>query len=288
MVRRFLAMPRWALGILSIIAFACIYWGFIGALLSDTDADLTLRPSADMLPPGGSVAVALSARLIEDAVEDKGWTPNDSIFRPTAMLEDMPAFQSGQQAMLAAFVAALDAGAGGDPDLADAATALAVPPDRGWLHGEFPFIGASAESHYRDAVSALVRYNRALADSNSSVGDARQLRLAIIAVERALADKATVVDKMVDDSGGDSDSQYQEVRGAAFAATMILRGLREDFDPLVRERQLGALWAESTEALDAVAAHDPFGVGRDDLVEQGYFLLRAGDALRALSAGVGR
>lgn len=289
LLSRLARLPRWGLLIVGIMLFAFVYWGIVGAVLSNTKADLTLRPSADMLPPGGSVAIATAARLIDDAINEKGWTPNDSLLRPTALLEDMPAFQRGQHDVLLAFAGALDQEIDGDPELAAAAAALRTPPDRGMVHGGFPFIGGSAESNYTAAVEALTRYNRAIGDGGVPFGNARQLRLVMIAIDRALARKAIAVDEMVDDgSAGSADVQYHDVRGAAYAATMLMRGLREDFEPLVRERQLASSWAEVTEALDVVAVNEPFGVDRGDLVEQGYYLLRARGALRALSAGAAR
>lgn len=287
---RITAMPRWMLLIFGVFAAAVLYWGVIGAVLSDTSADLTLRPGTDVLPPGGSVAVASAAMLLDQAVNTRGWTPNDSLLRPTGLLEDMPAFQRGQHATISAFVATFDQGVGGDPELAEAAEALKTPPDRGWLHGDFPFIGGSAESSYRDAIDALGRYNRAVSDSGSTAeGDARQLRLALLGIDSALAREAGAVDRMVDDSRvGSADTQYHEVRGSAYAATMLMRGLREDFAGTVGQRQLAATWAEATEALDAISGRSPFGIGREDLVEQGYFLLRARESLRTIAAGLAR
>jgi hypothetical protein len=288
MLARVAALPRWALGILGFLMFAIAYWGVGGAIIADTNADLTQRPGFDLLPPGGSVAVATAALLIDDAVDDKGWTPNDGVLRPTALLEDMPAFQRGQHAVIAAFVAAVTEASDGDPELVDAAEALKTPPDRGWLHGDFPFIGGSAESRYSDAAEALARYNRALGDSGAAPGDARLLRLAVGALDRALVDSQIAIDAMVDEARGGADAQYHEVRGSAYAATMLLRGLRDDNGALIRERHLAGAWAEAIEALDTVATRSPFGVGRSDLVEQGYFLLRARDSLATLAGATTR
>ena len=95
---------------------------------------------------------------------------------------------------------------------------------------------------------------------------------------------------MIDDSRvGSADAQFNEVRGAAYAAAMLMRGLREDFGTTIGQRQLAATWAETTEALDAVAGKRPtFAAGRQDLVEQGYFLMRARESLRTLAAGLAR
>ena len=282
---RLAALPRWAMGILAALVAAMLYWGIGGIVVSDTDGDVTRRPGLDLLPPGGSVGIATAAMLIEDAL-DKGWTPDDSVLAPSALLEDMPAFQRGEHAVLVAFARALNAAADGDPDLADAADALGTAPDRGWLHGEFPFIGGSAEARYADAAEALTRYNRALADSGAPVGGARRLALVLGAMDRALGQSQDGVAAIVDRSGGGSvDAQYHQVRGAAFASTMLLRGLRDDHAAIIRDRELAGAWVEAIDALDAIAGQSPFGPGRTDLVEQGYFLFRAREQLRVLGGG---
>jgi hypothetical protein len=286
---RIAALPRWILAILGLIVLGILYWGVLGWILSDTSADLSVRPDASKLPPGGSVAVASAAMIMENAIEE-GWTPNDSILRPTAMLDDMPAFQRGQHAVVFAFARALSASATDDPLLADAAEALSTPPDRGILHGDFPFVGGSAESRYGDAVAYLTEYNRALGSGEEVTPGPRRLRALLAAIYRSLSAEAISVDRLVDgrpDAGIDPAERYEEARGAAYAAALLMRGIREDFGTLIRGRQLGGAWEEATESLDAVATTDPFGIGRDDLVEQGYFLLRARDSLRAIAAGVG-
>ncbi len=287
---RLVHLPRWIHLILGFVVFALLYWGMLGTILSDIKADLTLRPDAELLPVGGSVAVGTAAMLIDRAVNDKGWTPNNGFWRPTALLEDMPAFQRGQRDVILTFVAAMAKGGEGDPLLAEARDGLSTPPDRSWLHGEFPFIGGSAESRYNDAVDALKDYNLALADD----GLERPLRGAelqrlIAAIDQSLSTEALAVDRMVDEKAPPEegvDAKFQEARGAAYAATMLLRGLRDDYGEMLTARGLGSTFAEATETLDMLAKTDPFSIGREELVEQGYFLLRARASLRTIASGL--
>jgi hypothetical protein len=281
-------LPRWLKILGGLVLLAVGYYGIGGAILSDTSADTTLRPTADLLPPGGSVTVATAAMLIDDAINNRGWTPNNGLLAPTATLDEMPAFQRGQQAVIAAYAGALSTATGGDPDTAEAAEALATDPGRSWIHADFPFFGGSAEARYSAAVGALARYNRALGDSGAAPAEAAQLRLLLVAIDRAIANKVAIVDDEVKGRappGENRAAKFHQVRGAAYAAAMLLRGLVEDFGPVIRDRKLGAALAAAIEDLDSIAASEPFSVGLEDLVGQGYRLLTARAALATVRSG---
>ena len=279
---------RWPLIGGATVAVLVLYYGLGGWLAAEIDPDLTVRPTAAQLPPGGSVTAAMAARLIDREVNESSWIPNDSILSRTAILDNKPAYQDGLRQTVAAEVAAL----GRDPDLQAAATALATPSERGWLHADWPPLGGSAESAYRDAIAALGRYNDRLSGKEIAP-DRAPLRLAIQldalagrlggaggGVERAIASRAAPGDRA-------ADEEFYAVRGSAYAAAMLLRALREDNPDLVRTRQLGLAWNEATDALDRAVAVHPIIVGRADLTEQGYYLLLARNKLKALAVAAG-
>lgn len=290
-------LARWRLspaasriGAAALLVFL-IYYGLLGWAAHDINTDLGLRPDAASLPPSGSATVGLAARLLDRVVEEQGWTPNDPFFLPTAFLDNMPAFQRGMRDGVAAFAADLrdQLAAAGDPgasDLRVASEGLAVPAERWWLHASWPFVGGSAEAGLRDAVAALRRYNgevaagragfarddKALADHVGELADS--LAASGGAIERRLTGRS--------DEG--MDEVYYTARGRAYAAALLMRGLRSDFGALLRARQLGTAWGEAEDAVDEVATHSVWHVGDGDLSRQGYRLLLARDKLRALAA----
>lgn len=271
-----------------VVAFLLLYYSVGGWLVAGIDPDPALRPTASQLPPGGSVTAAMAARLIAHEVDDDHWIPNDSLLSRTAWLDNKPAYQDGLRGTVATVVAPL----GDDADIQAAARALAVPSDRWWLHGGWPFVGGSAESEYRDAVDALVRYNARLAGREAALDrspqhlaavlDALAGRLDAVAggVERAIAGRPAPHDSA-------ADEEFYRVRGSAYAASMLLRAIKEDQAALVRSQQLALVWNEATDALDRAVDVHPAIVGRADLTEQGYYLLLARNKLKALSAAVG-
>lgn len=286
------ALVRIALATLLALA---VYYGPIGWAADDVDTDLSLRPDTASLPAGGSAAVGFAAQLLDREVEVHGWTPDDPFFYPTALLDDMPAFQRGIRSGVAAFVVGLRdrltaLGEPGAANLGMASEGLLRPADQWWLHRSWPFIGDSAESGLRDAVASLRSYNAEVAARHArfdrdagTLADcldqlAANLDTAGAATERQLAGKS--------DEG--MDETYYAVRGRAYAAALLLRGLRSDFGMLLRARQLGVAWSEAMEAVDAVAVQDVWHVGDDDLTRQGYHLLLARDKLRTLAATLRR
>ena len=284
-----LGAPRWAAVLVGLAVFALLYWGLLGWLLSDTSADLSLRPDPGTLPPGGSVTAAYAATLTLAELDRGGWTPNDSVLAPTAALTEMPAFQTGVHSVLSAAVAALAEETGSDL-LEAAAEDYAAPPTRGFFNGAFPFMGGSAGARYRDGAEALTAYNNALATSEvlrpSSPADARAL---VRGIASALRPTMNELDAVIRGEAQpvDADELHARARGQAYAAALLLRGVRSDFDSVLRERQLGSALAEAVEQLDRVAVDDPLMIGRDDLTSQGYFLRSAREALGRTFAGLG-
>ncbi len=272
---------RGALGVGAAILLIVLYYGLGGLVTSRIDPNTGLRPDPESLPPGGSVAVAFAARLVDREVQEHGWTPNDSFLAPTVMLDEMPAFQDGLRRAVAAAVPTLAAG----PEVAEAAEAFATPSEQWWR------LGGSPEARYRDGDAARRLLNARL--GRGEVGlDRSPARLAVAvdaladgldaaaaATERRLRGRPGALDR-------DLDAQFNSVRGQAYAATMLMRGLRDDFAPVIRARELGATWSEGAEALDALVAIDPWLIGEADLTAQGYYLLLARAKLRALAANL--
>lgn len=286
--RTLFGAPLWATVLVAIAILAVLYWGLLGWLFSDTSVDLSLRPTPEALPPGGSVTAAYAATLTEEQLGRGGWTPNDSILAPTALLNEMPAFQEGTISVVAATVQAL-ADITSNSDLADAAEDYAVEPARGFFNSSFPFIGGSAGAHYRSGAETLIAYNNELATSEREHPQgARQARALLEAVSDAMRPAMDEIDLRIrgEESGASTAELHARVRGEAYAAALMLRGIRSDFDPVLREQQLGSAIVEAIEQLDRVAETDPLIVSESDLTSQGYFLRSAQESIARMSAGL--
>jgi hypothetical protein len=282
---RVAGVPRWLLGLAALILFLIFYWGILGWILEDTSTDLTLRPSVDALPPGGSVTVGSLAALTEAELGRAGWSPNNSWLRPTAFQTEMPALQRGIYPVLAGVATVL--GSSGDEYLMDVADDFSVGPDRDWLHGDFPFIGGSTEGHMRDAAEALTRYNSRLSEGDAErltgANNARQL---VTMIGGRLANDIRKFDAALRSDAGIAAVDYQEVRGKAYAAAILLRGVQSDFEPVLRDRELTSVLVEAIETLDRVASEDPMFLTDADRTEQAYLVRSAVSSLSRIRAGL--
>lgn len=282
-------LPRGTAAIVAalIAAGLLLYYGLGGWLASRTDADTALRPRAELLPPGGSVAAAMAGALVEREL-NRGWTPNDSLLSRTAFLRDMPAYQTALQSMVARFVAADSFG--GEPN--PAAEPLAVPPDRWWLQAGWPPVSGGAEASYRDAIDELAAHNARLKAGTAALDRSPAHVAALLdALAAGLDAEAGVTDRAVRGRPAPGDPgagvQFFANRGSAYAAAMLLRGMRDDHAALIRAAQLGAPWNAAIEALDEAATLNPWQVGSDDLTRQGYDLLVARGLVRDMAARLG-
>lgn len=279
---------RWLLFAAALLA---IWYGAIGTWRSGVEVDLSLRPGPEQLPPGGSVTLGMTARLLEHQVEARAFTPNDRFFYPTGLTRRTPAFQAAVVETLASSVEAM-AAVGGSDSMATAAEELNVSPQLWWVRAGWPPVGRPAERHYRAARLALEETNRNLAERQFGHGSFTASPRDRDAVLRALlADleaEAARGDELIRHPRAASlPVQISRARGTAYAATMVLRGLSEDNAAAIRASGRAARWGEARDALDSVARLDPLVPRDEHLVRAGYSLLMAGNAIRAILEGQG-
>jgi hypothetical protein len=264
---------RTGLGVSAFVLVLLLYYGLGGLLLSKVDADASFRPGAADLPANGSVAVGMASGLMDREVNVNGWVPNNPWFFPTGWIDNMPNFQRGVVEIVRQFslemrdqVGRLRGTGGTDPDLEAAFTSLSQSADLWWLNAHRPIFSTSAESRYRDGVAALRRYNLRVA-SGKAVFERRQdtlaatldrLALSLGAASNALNQHATAYSSDLVDFGG--DDVFYQAKGQAYASYMLLAGLRQDYDGLIRNRELAALWAQLMESLKQATELDPLVV----------------------------
>jgi hypothetical protein len=271
-------LDRTGLGVISLLVFALLYWGVLGWWLSTVDRDLTFRPSPADLPPKGSVTIGMASAVMDREVNQHGWVPNNPWFFPTWWLDNMPSFQRGVlkgvgQVVLETRdqIGRLRGTGGTDADLEQAFTAFSYPPDRWWLNWEFrALISSSSESQYRDGIGALRKYNARVASgqalferrADTLAATLDRLALSLGAASNALNDHATKHSGDFIDT--QDDNVFYEAQGEAYAAYLLLSGLRQDYDGLVRNRELAAIWDQLQQGLRQAAELDPLIVVNGD------------------------
>ena len=257
-------------------------------------------------PAGGSQAVAVAAALIEREVDHHAWTANDPFFFPGSMLDNMPNFQQGIIYALSRFGNALTeqlARSRGtsavDPD-ADRATGLLRYPGNIWLFNFDTSLAptASSESQYRAAYRALRAYNQRVAEGNATFE--RRADSLINTLERFINDlgsSSAGIDEHLRNNAGwlisfSADDLFYQTKGRLYAYYMLLKGLGEDFEPVLNERNLGTVWTQMLQSAREAAEQQPWVVMNggtssqfvpSHLGSQGFLLLRLRTQLREVA-----
>ena len=299
-----LRLLRWTVGIL--VMLLILYYP-VGMLWWHTiNDDLSFDVSADSLQPGQSRAVAVAAGLIDREVNKSGWVANNPFFTPSAMLDNMPAYQQGIISALARFSFELADQIGRtrgsseiDPDLKNASGLLQYSGTV-WVWDPSVSLAptATSEEQYEKARKALENYNRRLADGKAMFerrGDNLLATMERIALD--LGSSSAVLERQVAEHSSDfvdfqADDLFYNVKGQTYAYYVVLRALGGDFENVLRERELAGVYAQMLNSLHEAASLDPWVVtnGAPDglfpnshLAAQGFYLLRARTQLREIS-----
>ena len=295
---------RWTVGIL--VMLLILYYP-VGMLWWHTiNDDLSFDVSADSLQPGQSRAVAVAAGLIDREVNKSGWVANNPFFTPSAMLDNMPAYQQGIISALARFSFELADQIGrtrGSSEIdADLKNASGLLQYSGTVWVWDPSVSlaptATSEEQYEKARKALENYNRRLADGKAVFerrGDNLLATMERIALD--LGSSSAVLERHVAEHSSDfidfqADDMFYNVKGQTYAYYVVLRALGGDFENVLRERELAGVYDQMLNSLHEAAALDPWVVtnGAPDglflnshLAAQGFYLLRARTQLREIS-----
>ncbi|MBI2242383.1 MAG: DUF2333 family protein [Magnetospirillum gryphiswaldense] len=296
------ALQKRALWLLPVLPVALVLYYGIGmgiAHIIDDDADAQPR----VVEPSQSRAVAMAAQLILREVDENKWVANDPIFKPSALLDDMAAYQTGIVAAIARFTdrlagLSLDNGER-DVELGRAAGLLKYPGSiwkfdlkSAWMPT------ASSEKQYRLAARNLEGFNERLADGNSQYPrDAATLAALLNGIGADMDAVIARFDQHMEQPGWalldtQADDLFYDAKGRAYAQSLVLRELGWDFAAVIAQHNLGDDWQTMLTALRQAAAQRPLWVmaaGEDSalfanhLANHGFRLLQARAKLAALS-----
>jgi hypothetical protein len=287
--------------VLIIVVLLALYYPLGMLLYNRIDDDTDFQPSADYAAQGGSKAVATAAALIDREADH--WLANKPMLHPAAALDNAPNFQLGviyavsRFAMeLGDYIGRMRGSSSINSDL-DQAAGLLKYDGRTWYWGQGNIIPtAKAESQYRTAVQALLRYNKQVAAGNATF-DRRADNL-IAFLDRVAADlgsASATLDARAKLSTGYfdtmSDDDFYDVKGKLYGYYLILRDVGADFEGVIQQKNATAMWQGMLESLRTGAEMDPLVVanGRQDsmlvpshLAALGFHLLRARQQIREI------
>ena len=287
--------------VVSLLGVAAYYLiGMVVIHKISDDVDFAVETAA-----GESRTVAMAAGLIEREVRINRWTANDPWTMPSILLDNMPNYQQGIVYALSRFAIEMSDQIGRtrgssevDKNL-DKAAGLLKYPGNIWV---FDFSTsliptATSENQYLAARAELLAYNKRLAQGQA-VFDRRADNL-LATLERFAADigsSSATIDQHLTDGAElfvdvDVDDIFYRTKGRLYAYYLLLREMSHDFQSVLRERQVEAVYLEMLNSLRLAAQLDPLIVvgGTPDglyfpnhLAVQGFYLLRARTQLREI------
>ncbi|WP_234984134.1 DUF2333 family protein [Roseivivax jejudonensis] len=280
---------------LALILGAVVNYGVFGPLTHEIDNDPAFR--ATLVPENGSAAVATAAALIDREVNGYGWTPNDPVLAPSAVLDNMPNFQTGITKAVGRFsfemldqIARTRGSSSADPDLERATGFLQFPPDIWvWEPSSSLLPTVPSETQYRQGLEALERYNARLSDGNA-VFERRADTLAgtLSRISADLGSQTAQLER-AQRSGWwifsrTADDVFYQNKGMLYGYYVILAALGEDFERVIEERNLSTVWSQALESLRQGSQLAPAIVLNGDrdrsifanhLALQGFYMKRA-------------
>lgn len=259
---------------------------------------------ATELTKGGSAAVDMAAALITREVDTHSWVANDPWFVPSSWLTRTPAFQQGIIYALSRFSISLTdnlarqrGSSAVDPDLDKAAGFLKYAGDV-WVFHDSVIPTTTSEQQYRNARKSLLAFNERLAAGKATFDRrADNLQATIESIAADLGSQSAIISNDIEQNGGSflefkSNSIYFTAKGRLYAYYLILRELGKDFEPIIKEKGMGDVWANAVSSLKDASSLFPLIIfnGRGDsqflpchLCGQGFWLLRARTQLYEVS-----
>jgi hypothetical protein len=289
----------------ALVPLALIY-NVVGALLlSKVDDNLAFAPGKNDLPANGSRVVAALSSLMDREVSQNGWKPDDPWFFPTFLMDNMPNYQLGivktvRQTTLELkdHIARLRGAGGTDQDLEEAYQSLSFAPDKWYVNASAPLVSSTSGNNYKRAVKSLRKYNARVA-AGQTLFERRSDTLAATLNRLALSlgNGSDMLDKQVELGQKKiidlkADDAFYDARGQAYAAYVILSGLRADYPDLIAQRQLGKLWDDMLQDLRELIQIDPLivtngksgGLVPNDLMAQNAKLGQVRSRLREITS----
>ena len=294
---------RWAYVLWVLLIIVALYYP-VGMLLAHRiNDDVGFEIPASFQVAEGSRAVSMAAALVDREVNRTKWVANKPFIFPSSMLDNMPNFQMGLVYAVSRFAIEMTDVLGrtrgssqADPDL-DKASGLLKYDGTVWVWE--PSVSlmptASAERQYIAGMNALMSYNGRLAEG-AAVYDRRADNL-IAFLARVSADlgsaSAALDQRAMESNAGwfdfKADDIFYATKGRLYGYYMLLSELAVDFEQVIAEKNVGAVWDQMLDSLRTAAEMDPLIIanGANDgmfvpshLAVQGFYLLRARTQLK--------
>ena len=282
------AVKWWGWVLAGLVLFVLFYYP-AGALVTHRiDLSMALNDGADA-PKAVSTLEALGNRELNRNV----YTPNLPFFYPAAVLDNMPAFQTGIFSEIKDFAKTLSALKPDSEELSRAAELFFYPPDVWYFKDGKP--AKSSAAQYKEAVAALGAYKKSFRASELSVNE-------LPAVIRSLRDSLKREGERIENHivknekkffDWQADNLFYFVKGRAYVIALLLRDMKTDFPAAFEDETFKALIADAQIALQKALDIQPLIVANaspqtqfapNHLLGLGFYLSRAQSVLTETEA----
>lgn len=243
----------WHLILAGLVVFLVLYYP-LGAFLTHT-IDKDFEFNKQNRQTNQTQILDTAAALIDREVNKHSWTPNLPFFYPSAVLDNMPAFQKGIIAGLVSTVNALTNGMPDAPFLKKAAESLQTDPTIWYFSQETP-----ANKQY---LAARYYLHKAAQDINNGAGIPSTAPAALLDAQITGLDKVLDMLKttlpVYNDSPLDAgaDEIFYQAQGQAYVYYLVLRDLPVDFPELSANEAAMRFYNEALKTLKAALTFDP-------------------------------
>lgn len=281
---------HWLLG--GIFAFLVLYYPAGAILTHRIDEDPSFAEKREKTETPKEIATLYS--LIDREINKHVWTPNLPFFFPSAVLDNMPAFQLGLMNAVQKTVSALSEQTPEAPELKTAADLLGYSGTTWYLSEWKPSV--SANRQYQKARIALMTYEGLLNDGKQVFNTDKETLSAVLTAQASLLkENAEKIRKQVAkyekrpiDLRG--DNVFYRAKGAAYVVYLMLRDAEEDFSGEFENENIRLLWLDAKDSLERALNIRPFLIVNGDPETQFLpnHLLNAGFYMTVAEADIRR
>jgi len=275
---------------------------------------------------GGSKVVSQVVTLLDREINNTIWAPNKPFFYPISWGDDMQMYQEGIAYAVSRWAVEMNdylgrgrSSTASDGDLEKASGALKYDP-RTWVYdiGDSILPRTSSEGMYNNAITALMNYNKRLAEGNAVYdlradniinfidrvrkdlgGQGASLELSILSKDNLTQDELNSLTpemrELVHSNGGHfdyaADNLFFSTKGRMYGYYIILQALGEDAKKELEARNAYTLWLRMLTSLRSGAELYNLSISNGEtmswivpnhLAQIGFYLQRADKQLLEL------
>ena len=297
------ALKWWHLAAGVLFIFLVLYYP-MGAFLThhiDIDPDFSSSKPDDK----GPALPRTLAALIEREITSHTYTPNKPFFHPSAVLDDMPAFQTGIITGVQNSVRILSVVNTQSETLTDAAERLTYPSDVWHIENWKPAV--SSVKRYKKAQSLLSAYQKKVATVTENEEETEEKTEkynlsanAAYSIIEQIAQDTEYMTALLDDIArygaekvlySEADDRFYGVKGWAYVYLLVLRDMKKDFAGIFADERLEEHRHNAEEFLRQAVSLRPVFVANgspestiipNHLLNAGFYLSRAVSELKEL------